>query len=202
MVKMSKLALAAVLALCIFQAAQAASGGIRSNRLNECSIWLCLPGGFGTGCGAARSAFIGRITDLTGRGKRRYTDLPDFSLCVDTAPGEAQVNANLAAQASVMTYRTESQAFIPAHRECTRLRSSSCHTSSCSGTSRRRCVAWKDVPQSVVPNTRCKVGSYRYDDYGNVIGSNSSPAWCTKTQTKTTVYGDGVKYGNSWVYDE
>ncbi len=40
----------------------------------ECAIWICLPGGFPTGCGAAHAAFIKRIRALK-------PPLPDFNAC-------------------------------------------------------------------------------------------------------------------------
>ena len=69
------------IAACVFAvSSMAASDGIRKNRTNECAAWLCVPGGFPSGCEAAYSAFIGRITDYTsGRHpKRKYTDLPNI----------------------------------------------------------------------------------------------------------------------------
>ncbi|MGH1379145.1 MAG: hypothetical protein ACRBB3_10025 [Alphaproteobacteria bacterium] len=41
---------------------------------DECAIWLCLPGGFPQGCGAAHSAMIKRI-------KKRKPPLPSFGSC-------------------------------------------------------------------------------------------------------------------------
>lgn len=46
---------------------------------NECAIWLCLPGGFPSGCGAAHSAMMSRIRD----GK---SPLPNFSSCAVNPP--------------------------------------------------------------------------------------------------------------------
>lgn len=73
-------------------AAQAASE-------DECSIWLCLPTGFGEGCGGAKSAFKHRI-------KKGKSPLPDLGECalqgktgipdVDNAilGGESQFTSN------------------------------------------------------------------------------------------------------------
>ncbi|GLQ00612.1 hypothetical protein GCM10007891_24650 [Methylophaga thalassica] len=41
---------------------------------DECAIWICLPGGFPSGCGAAKSAFEDRIDD-------EKSPLPPFSSC-------------------------------------------------------------------------------------------------------------------------
>ena len=43
----------------------------------ECAIWLCLPGGFPSGCGAAHSAFIDRITHKP----KPKPPLPPFGAC-------------------------------------------------------------------------------------------------------------------------
>ncbi|WP_282611043.1 hypothetical protein [Pelagibius sp. Alg239-R121] len=44
---------------------------------DECAIWLCLPGGFPSGCGAAYSAFIERITHKP----KPKPPLPPFNSC-------------------------------------------------------------------------------------------------------------------------
>jgi len=41
---------------------------------DECAIWLCLPGGFPSGCGAAKSAMRKRV-------KKGKSPLPSFSSC-------------------------------------------------------------------------------------------------------------------------
>ncbi len=48
---------------------------------NECAIWLCLPGGFPSGCGAAYGAMIDRI-------KSRKSPLPNFSSCSTEGSGK------------------------------------------------------------------------------------------------------------------
>lgn len=41
---------------------------------DECAIWLCLPYGFGEGCGSAHKAFLKRI-------EKRKSPLPDWNSC-------------------------------------------------------------------------------------------------------------------------
>ena len=41
---------------------------------DECAIWLCLPGGFPSGCGSAQSAFKKRL-------KKGKSPLPDWGSC-------------------------------------------------------------------------------------------------------------------------
>lgn len=48
----------------------------------ECAIWLCLPGGFPTGCSAAYSAFKSRI-------KKGRPPLPDLSSCTIGPDGKS-----------------------------------------------------------------------------------------------------------------
>lgn len=48
---------------------------------DACAIWLCLPGGFPTGCTAAYDEFKDRI-------KQGKPPLPDLSNCVDGPNGE------------------------------------------------------------------------------------------------------------------
>lgn len=47
---------------------------------DECAIWLCLPGGFPSGCSAAHSAFKDRI-------KHGKSPLPDLSSCMSGSVG-------------------------------------------------------------------------------------------------------------------
>lgn len=47
----------------------------------DCAIWLCLPGGFPSGCSAAHSAFIKRI-------KKKKPPLPDLSSCTTGPVGQ------------------------------------------------------------------------------------------------------------------
>ena len=54
---------------------------------DECSIWLCLPGGFPNGCAAAHAAMVKRVSKLK-------SPLPDFSSCVVNPPeGSADMKA-------------------------------------------------------------------------------------------------------------
>ncbi|MCY1740695.1 hypothetical protein [Ensifer sp. SL37] len=59
-------ALSAVLLACVTPA--------RAASVNECAIWICLPGGFPSGCEAAYAAMISRLKNLE-------PPLPEFSGC-------------------------------------------------------------------------------------------------------------------------
>lgn len=192
--KINKVAL--VLGLLSAFYAYAASDGIRKNRLDECAIWLCAPSGFGEGCDAARSAFIGRVTDYTGgkHPKRKYTSIPGIQHCID--------DDGTAMQGSQMTYAESTLALVPAHQECAKIATIRKCYSNDNCTTLRKCVAWNSIPEKKFQNTRCEIGSYIYDDYNQIIGSNSSPAFCTKTINTLSVYGDGQRYGNPYEWSE
>lgn len=186
-------------AMLVSTTAQAASGGIRKNRLNECAIWLCLPGGFGTGCGAAKSAFVGRITDVTRKGRRNFTSLPAFSNCVDQDPYQSGQRG----KASVMTYSETPTAYIPEQKVCAVRKVKRGNTSD--DPDFTYCGGWKTVPEQYVPGKWCEHASYdpehdipdtEYLDDGAPWRSNKHPAWCTVTKTRITVYGDGQEYGH------
>lgn len=69
---------------------------------DECSIWLCLPGGFPEGCGAAHSAMMSRI-------RHRHPPLPDFEECAINPP---------MGSGSHMTWAMRVAAYIPPHYVC------------------------------------------------------------------------------------
>lgn len=119
---------------------------------DECAIWICLPGGFPSGCGAAHSAMMDRIEDLK-------SPLPSFGSCaVQDGSG------------SQMSYDYNYAALLRQHRECTRW-------SRVGGRDESRvCAEWETVPSRYVKGTRCRVdregnrtprhcvGTYRYVD--------------------------------------
>ena len=115
---MKILKLIALSALVYSSASLAISSGIKSNRENECAIWLCLPTGFaGPGCSAAHRAFISRVTDISHKGVRRYTDIPNFGVCKDDEPKlQSSVNVPQSQLAYVTTYEIR----MPAYNTATR----------------------------------------------------------------------------------
>lgn len=191
-----------MLFLCSFTV-NAASSGIRSNWTNECAIWLCGPGGFIPGCEASHSAFIGRITDVDYKGRRRYTSLPSFSNCDsgDTSGSLINPGAGTPSGGSKMTYQEVPIAIIPDHSECKKIIShNDCHGGSCY--TYYSCALWEEVKGSRVRGSKCNfnVKSAIKDRSGRALTSPNSPAYCNQTKNEITVYGDGVKYGNSFEY--
>ena len=115
---MKILKLIALSALVYSSASLAISSGIKSNRENECAIWLCLPTGFaGPGCSAAHRAFISRVTDISHKGVRRYTDIPNFGVCNDDEP-KLQQTVNVTK--SDIAYVTYYEIKMPAYNTATR----------------------------------------------------------------------------------
>lgn len=143
-----KLLATASLVLASFGGYFAPSSALAASQ-DECAIWICLPGGFPSGCGAAHSAMIDRVKDLK-------SPLPSFSSCaVQDGSG------------SQMSYNYNFAALIAEHRVCKRYR----------WVGRgRQCAEWETIPSRYVKGTRCRVyrdgnrtprhcvGTYRYVD--------------------------------------
>lgn len=133
--------------------ANAISGAIKSDRLNECAIYLCLPDGFSTGCEAAKAAFISRITDFTAGGHRRYTDLPYFHLCTDpNPPGIEDAPPEVVGPPSTVDYTSGYEVHMPAINTCTRWNSRQVG----GGQTVRYCAAISTTPAKVFDSTEAK----------------------------------------------
>lgn len=157
---------------------QAASSGIRSNKTNECAIWICLPGGFpgSAECQASQAAYIKRLTDFTSgkHPKRKFTSLPSFSdNCNDTA-GVTTVDGQYYPNNVQMTYEERQDAHVPAHDECTNIVPVYKRVRDSDGNYEKRligyrCDAWTSVPEQYVENTRCNLGTTRsyISDFGD-----------------------------------
>lgn len=117
---------------------------------DECAIWICLPGGFPSGCSAAHKAMIKRIKDFK-------SPLPSFSSCAISGGSKMSHDYNVAA-------------LIAEHRVCTETVWEGGRDGS------ERCVKWKTIPSHYVKGVRCRVdrdgdrhprhciGTYRYVD--------------------------------------
>lgn len=76
---------------------------------DECAIWICLPGGFPSGCGAAHSAMKKRL-------KNFKPPLPSFSSCL---VGSDSVQSSVpGATPSKMTYKMGKAVWMPARSTC------------------------------------------------------------------------------------
>ncbi|EJE4183734.1 conjugal transfer protein TraL [Vibrio parahaemolyticus] len=101
---------------------------VKAASQNECAIWLCLPAGFPSGCGAARSAFRDRIRDFK-------PPLPNFLSCIVQSPQNG----------SQMNYDYNYAALIAGRRECMEWE----------GRDNARCVRWEVIPEHYIKGTRC-----------------------------------------------
>ncbi|MDD3444667.1 MAG: hypothetical protein PHS60_04615 [Zavarzinia sp.] len=101
----------------------------------ECSIWLCLPGGFPLGCAAAFSAFISRVTHIPPK-----PPLPAWGSCaVDSGDG--------------MGASDGIAAFVPEQRICTKTTGKN-----------DRCIAWETIPAHYVKGSPCTRGKDNYSN--------------------------------------
>lgn len=95
---------------------------------DECSIWLCLPGGFPSGCGGAKSAMMKRV-------KKGKSPLPDFASC-----------AVKSEEGSKMTYDYNNAAAVDERRICKRYTGNSNNS---------RCAEWVTVPAHYMKGRVC-----------------------------------------------
>lgn len=194
MKKVQKMAAAAAVcaALAAPVAALAASGGIMSDRQNECAIWLCLPGGFPGGCEAAHAAYIKRISAFTGGShpRRKFTDLPDFSLCEDpNPPGIEDFDVG---PDSVITYQGAYEVHMPAYNTCTRWNSRS-YGGGSNRTTVRYCAAVKTTPARVFES------SEKYHEYQTIeVGQREYKTGYAPTKHYTEVLVDGQAVGERY----
>lgn len=139
----------------------------------ECSIWLCLPSGFPSGCGEAKSAFIQRI-------KNRKSPLPSFSSCALPAsalpPGTPISN---------MTAKHGIAAVMSYSRQCTQWE--------VNNNGQTVCTKWEMKPDKVIKGTSCRT-------YGNKDNKYRRPKGCLGSVDWVETYMDGKQYGNTYYY--
>lgn len=145
----------------------------------ECSIWLCLPSGFPSGCGEAKSAMKKRI-------KKGKDPLPDFGSCLikDTLGGDSGGTDSWGQRSGIAAY-------IPDQVKCTQWRYQ--QESSKNGTGKRVCVKTETIQAHYVDGTSCT----RYNGNG---GSIWKPQGCTKTVRWVEVHNNGVVHGDRYYW--
>ncbi|EIZ7265932.1 conjugal transfer protein TraL [Salmonella enterica] len=109
------------------------SPSVQAASEDECAIWLCLPGGFPSGCGGAKSAMLKRV-------KKGKSPLPDFVSCA--VKGDSG--------GSSMTYDYNYAAAIQEQRVCKRYTGN--HNNS-------RCVEWETVPAHYQKGKVCTINN-------------------------------------------
>lgn len=143
-----------------------------------CAIWLCLPTGFGQGCGDAKSEFKKRI-------KKGRSPLPDLGSCiVKSVLGNSNQSG---AKASVMSSKDGIGALISSHTTCdkwARKRSG--------GETESYCAKTKIVPAYVQHNVYCQRRTRDNDE---------SPKHCTRTVRYVQTFMDGKQFGSTYYFD-
>lgn len=147
----------------------------------ECSIWLCLPTGFPSGCEDAKSAFKKRI-------KKFKPPLPALSSCIVSVENTPTVDIDLP-KPSKLTAKDGIGAYIPKRKVCVRWKSLGSDDPDV-------CVEQKTIPTHVVKGSRC----YIHKDDHRVI--NTSPNGCSKTVRYVDTYMDGNQYGETYYFDD
>ncbi|EGQ8549995.1 TPA: conjugal transfer protein TraL [Vibrio vulnificus] len=138
----------------------------------ECSIWLCLPTGFPSGCGDAKSAFKKRI-------KKFKPPLPSFTGCLlKDSP-----------KTSTMDAKDGYAALMPEKRVC-----NSWEQRRSGGEWERYCTGYKTIPTHVIKNTRCYS---RWRDGERI----TNPSGCSRTIRYVDTYMDGKTYGETHYFD-
>ncbi len=144
---------------------------------DECSIWLCLPGGFPSGCDGAKSSMKKRL-------KKGKSPMPNIEECVVASPGDNS--------SEPMRSNYGKAAYIPAHSICKEWRITG--GGGRNGSEKRTCVRLENVPAQYVTGTICQ--RYR--------GSNSSyterPKGCTSTVNWAEVWQGNQQYGETYYW--
>lgn len=110
------------------------SPSVQAASEDECAIWLCLPGGFPSGCGGAKSAMLKRV-------KKGKSPLPDFVSCA--VKGDSG--------GSSMTYDYNYAAAIQEQRVCKRTERR--------GRDNYQCVEWETVPAHYKKGEVCRINN-------------------------------------------
>ncbi|WP_261887441.1 conjugal transfer protein TraL [Vibrio aerogenes] len=139
---------------------------------DSCSIWLCLPTGFPSGCGKAHKAFIKRL-------KHFKPPLPNISSCI--VQNSVQLSDGTTETVSHMTSTHRLAAFVPAYRKCIHYVEHG-HT--------EHCQSWKTYPPKLYKNRRC------YIDKDGI----HTPRRCSRTLDYLETYMDGQKYGETYYW--
>lgn len=139
---------------------------------DECSIWLCLPGGFPTGCSAAHSAMLKRIE----HGK---SPLPSLSSCGGDDTEE--------------TTTTGVAAYIPEHQICSKYKYSYSHSEE---TTIAVCGEYTLIPEQYIKNTTCVISQNH-----NTETVTRTPEYCTHTYRYIDTFdSSGNKIGDTYFY--
>lgn len=138
---------------------------------DECAIWLCLPGGFPSGCGDAKDAMKDRLEDFK-------PPLPNFSSCAVSAPGGG---------GSTMSHDFDFAAYVPEREVCEMV-----DDGWGLGGKKRVC---ETIPEHYVDGRRCQWSA----SLGSVEHNN--PPGCTTTFRYIDVFVDGQRAGERYYWN-
>lgn len=165
MTRKQTLQLLAALSLAAFsvQAATAASQ-------DECSIWLCAPGGFPAGCEAAKKAMFKRI-------KKGKSPLPNFSSC-------AVKDENTGTNPGDFSYTFDRVIRIREHKKCTRW---------WRGDNEKTCMAYTTVPAHDRAGNSCYIYRGKDNPPERIEG-------CIGSYSRIKVFEKGKQLGDTYYF--
>ncbi len=153
------------------------SPSVQAASEDECAIWLCLPGGFPSGCGGAKSAMLKRV-------KKGKSPLPDFVSCA--VKGDSG--------GSSMTYDYNYAAAIQEQRVCKRYTNNhnngGYNNGGYNNGGYNSCAEWETVPAHYQKGKACII---------NNTGSRT-PQGCTGTYRYVDVFIDGALAGDTYFW--
>lgn len=143
---------------------------------DECSIWLCLPSGFPSGCGGAKSAMKKRL-------KKGKSAMPELHECI-VKSSETDSSSSYDS-----TYSKEGvAAYIPERKQCTKWNNQSGNSGN------RVCTKFEVIPAHYVKGTSCQ-------RFGGSNGSHkASPDGCTKTVRWAEVWDGPAQVGATYYW--
>ncbi len=143
---------------------------------DDCAIWLCLPAGFPSGCGGAKSKFKDRIKHLR-------PPLPNFASClISSGPSDS---SSMSADFGVAALIREQQV-------CKEWKYQNYNGGSNGYGTTSVCVEWVTVPEHMIKGTPC---NYNYMNTGS-----STPQGCYKTINYVDIYQESKQLGDTYTY--
>lgn len=143
----------------------------------DCSIWLCLPFGFPSGCGDAKRAFKKRV-------KRSKPPLPELPSCLVKDEGDKSTNDNI-------TSVDGTAAYIPSYETCAKWKEYRQNRETS-----RYCVKWETIPAQIIENTTCRI-NHKNDRHEK----SRTPTNCSQTIRYVRMLMDGIAYGETYYFD-
>lgn len=138
---------------------------------DECAIWLCLPSGFPSGCGGAKSAMKDRL-------KKFKPPLPSFGSCRAKSPSSIGGGSTMSAIDGFAAYLPERRG------QCLSWSKPKGKNDN------QTCLKWQILPEQYIKNATCR----RNARHGN------TPSGCNSTKRFVDVMIDGKKTGETFYF--